>query len=122
MSLPLEHSGIGQRSRLPLGGQAAAIVILLFSGAGLWAQAPAPDPSNTKADDGACQQAGRTSPSLSQAESQSNRGSAQADFESSRIPRIRERVVISFEVRVWSARVYCNQSTRKINCNHCGDG
>jgi len=78
MTSPPGHGGIGRQRHVPLGGRAAvAIAILLFSGAGLWAQAPAPDPSNTKPDDGACQQAGSTSASPSQDESQSGKGSAE---------------------------------------------
>jgi hypothetical protein len=78
MGLPLAHGGIGRRSDLPLGGRAAAaIAVVLFSAAGLWSQAPATDPSNTKPDNGACQQARSTSASPSQAESQQGKGSAE---------------------------------------------
>ena len=78
ISLHPAHAGVGWRSYLPLGGWAAvAIAVLLFSAAGLWPQAPAPDLSNTKPDDRACRQAGNTSPSPSQAGSQSDRGSAE---------------------------------------------
>jgi hypothetical protein len=77
MSSPPRHGGIGRRSYLRLGDRAAAaIAVLLFSAAALWAQAPAPDPSN-KPDDGACQQAGSSSASPSQAESQSGKESAE---------------------------------------------
>jgi hypothetical protein len=33
------RGGIGEQNHLPLGRQAAAIAVLLFSAAGLWAQA-----------------------------------------------------------------------------------
>jgi hypothetical protein len=57
MSLSPGHGGIGQRGYLSLGGRAvAAIAVLLFSAASR-AQAPAPDRSNAKPDDRACQQA-----------------------------------------------------------------
>ena len=80
MSYPLVHGGIRRQTYLPLGGRAAAaIAVLLFSSAGLWAQTPAPNPSDTKAEEGPCQQAGRTSASPSHAESQSNKGSAEKE-------------------------------------------
>jgi hypothetical protein len=78
MSLPLGHGGIGRQSYLPLGSRAAAaIAVLLFSTSAMWAQAPVPEPSNTKADQAACQQAGGSPASPSQAESQSGKGSGE---------------------------------------------
>lgn len=74
MSLPARHDGIAPRSYTVLGGRAVtAITLLLFSAAALWAQAPAPNKSDTKRGDDACQQAGNNSASPSQAESQSGK-------------------------------------------------
>jgi hypothetical protein len=78
MSLPPPRDSIGRQTHLPLGARATgAIAVLLFSAAALWAQAPVPEPSNTKPDQAACQQAGSTSASSSQAESQSGKGSTE---------------------------------------------
>ncbi len=78
MSLPRGQGGIGQQSYLPLGGwAAAAIAVLLFSASTLWAQAPTPNPTDTKPDEGACQQAGSISAPPSQGESQSGKGTAE---------------------------------------------
>lgn len=77
MSLPPGHGGNGRQSYLPPGGRAAVIAVFLLSAAGLSAQAAAPDLPNTKPDDGACQQAGSTSASPSQVESQSGKKSAE---------------------------------------------
>src|ERR1700692_1385990 len=77
MSLPARHDGIAPRSYTALGGRAVTAIALLlfslFSAAALWAQAPAPNKSDTKRGDDACKQAGNTSASSSQAESQSGK-------------------------------------------------
>ena len=74
MSLPATHHGIGLRSYMALGGRAVtAIAVLLFSAAALCAQAQAPNNSDSKQGDKACQQAGSTSASPSQADSQSGK-------------------------------------------------
>ena len=71
MSLPATHHGVSLRSYKSLGGQAvAAIFLVLFPVAALWAQAPAPNKSDTKVGEGACQQVGENSASPSPAESQ----------------------------------------------------
>jgi hypothetical protein len=77
MSLPTGHSGIGEQGCPSLGGRAAAIAVLLFSASALWAQAPPPNPSDIRRNEGTCQQAGSTSAPPSQAESQSGNGSAE---------------------------------------------
>lgn len=75
MSLPATHHSIGLRSYKSLGGRAVtAIAVLLFPAAALWAQAPAPNTSDTKPGDKACQQAGSTAASPSPAESQPGKG------------------------------------------------
>ena len=74
MSLPARHDGIAPRSYKSLGGRAVtAIAVLLFSAAALWAQAPAPNTSDTKPGDKACQPTGTNSASQSQAESQADK-------------------------------------------------
>jgi hypothetical protein len=74
MSLPATHHGIGLRSYKSLGGRAVtAIALLLFSATALWPQAPAPNASDTKPGDKACQQAGNSS-APPPAESQSGKG------------------------------------------------
>jgi hypothetical protein len=74
MSLPGKHNGITPRSYKSLGGRAvAAITLLLFSAAALCAQVQAPNASDTKPNDKACQQAGNNSASPSQADSQSGK-------------------------------------------------
>ena len=55
----------------------AVLLFWLFWAAALWAQAPAPDVSNSKLGDGACRQVGTTSASPSQADSQSDKGSGE---------------------------------------------
>ena len=74
MSLPATHHGVSLRSYKSLGGRAVtAIALLLFSAGALWAQAQAPNTSDTKPGDKACQPTGNNSASQSQAESQSGK-------------------------------------------------
>jgi hypothetical protein len=76
MNLPARLYGIGPRSYLALGGRSvAAIAVLFFSAAAVWAQAQAPNKSDTKRGEDACKQAGNTSASPSEAESQADKGS-----------------------------------------------
>src|SRR6202035_3769919 len=78
MNFPVGRGGTGRQTHLPLGARAAgAIAVLLFSTTALWAQAPASDASNAKPDQAACQQAGGSTPSPSQAESQAGKGSGE---------------------------------------------
>jgi hypothetical protein len=71
MSLPARHDGIAPRSYKSLGCRAVtAIALLLFSAAALWAQAQAPNASDTKPGDKACQPTGTNSASPSPTESQ----------------------------------------------------
>ncbi len=75
VNLPTRDGGISQRSYVSVGSRAvAAIAVLLFSAAALWAQAPAPDRSNAKPDDSACRQVGTTSAPPSQ---ESGKGSGE---------------------------------------------
>jgi hypothetical protein len=70
MSLPARH-GIAPRSYKSLRGRAVtAIALPLFSAAALWAQAQAPNASDTKTGDKACQPTGTNSASPSPTESQ----------------------------------------------------
>ena len=74
MSLPARHDGIAPRSYTAPGCRAVtAIAVLLFSAVALCAQAQAPNASDTKPGDKACQRAGNNSASPSQAESQSGK-------------------------------------------------
>ena len=78
MSLPARHDGIAPRSYRSLGGRAVtAIAVLLFSAAALWAQAQAPNASETKPGDKACQPTGTNSASPSLAESQPGKAGAE---------------------------------------------
>jgi len=78
MSLPARHDGIAPRSYRSLGGRAVtAIAVLLFSAAALWAQAQAPNASDTKPGDKACQPTGTNSASPSLAESQPGKAGAE---------------------------------------------
>ena len=72
MSSPARHCRISHRSYLSLRA-VAAIAVVSFSAAALWAQAPAPDRSNTKPDDRGCKQAENASPPSSQTESQTGK-------------------------------------------------
>lgn len=73
-----QHRGVAGQTYLSLGGRpAATIAILLFSASGLWAQVPTPDTSDRQLNDGAWQQAGNIPASLSAAESQSGKQSAE---------------------------------------------
>ena len=77
MSFPARHDGIAPRSYTALGGRAVTAIPLLlfslFSAAALCAQAQAPNASDSKPADKACQQAGNNSASPSPAESQSGK-------------------------------------------------
>jgi hypothetical protein len=78
MSLPATHHGIGLRCYKSLGGRAVtAIAVLLFSAAALWAQAPAPNASDAKPGDKACQPIGNNSASQSPAESTADKAGAE---------------------------------------------
>lgn len=79
MSLPGGHDGIPRRY-VAIGSRPATVGLLLFSlfpAAGLWAQAQAPNKSDTKRSEDACQQAGNASASPSQGESQADKGSGE---------------------------------------------
>ena len=78
MSLPARHDGIAPRSYKSLCGRGVtAIALLLFSAAALWAQAQAPNASDTKPGDKACQPTGTNSASPSLAESQPGKAGAE---------------------------------------------
>jgi hypothetical protein len=90
MSLPATHHGVSLRSYKSLGGRAVtALAVLLFSAAAVLAQAqaPAPNKSDTKVGEGACQQAGNIAVSPSQTESQADsRGGEKKSAEASDDP------------------------------------
>jgi hypothetical protein len=65
------RGGIRRLSSVPSGRRAVAVIgVLLFLAVASWAQAPAPDRSQTKPGDRACQQSDGTAARASQAESQ----------------------------------------------------
>lgn len=87
MSLPSKHDGTVPRSRTALGHQVmAAIAVLLFSAGALWAQAPAPNKSDTKQRDEACQQAGNNPAPSAQPESQADKADERKSAEASEDP------------------------------------
>jgi len=78
MSLRSKHDGIVQRSYMSLAGRAvAAIALLLFSAAALWAQESAPNNSDTNQRERACHQGENNPAPPPQAESQADKAGAE---------------------------------------------
>jgi hypothetical protein len=78
LSLRFGRGSIDRQSHPPFAVRtAAAIPILVFAVAGLWAQTPAPDPSNARPDGRPCQQADSASASTSQEQPQPAKGNAE---------------------------------------------
>jgi hypothetical protein len=77
MSLPARYNGTAPRSYKSLGGRAVTAIALplfsLFSAAALCAQAPAPNKSDSKQGEVACQQPGKASDSPAPTESQADK-------------------------------------------------